>query len=452
MVIDPRTGTAIASLIAGGGFVLLWLAGPQGCAHVAAPPGGPPDSTAPVLVAVVPDSNSVVTDMGKELVRFEFEEPISERGVQGAVVVFPLDMRPTVEKGKRELRVRPRQGWIDGRIYHLRIGTTIQDLFQNRITEPIEYVISTGPPIPANRIEGSVIDRITGLPPRVARLDMVLVPDSLSPDTLRYAGAADSIGAVRLRALPEGDYWAIGYEDVNNNQRADDFDRTDTLAIAIGFADTLALEFQVFQHDTVGSILALVVVVDSTTLELGFDGYLDADIPVSIDQVEIIALADSASVTVDTVFHDWQYPAWRDSVQTVVQAVQDSLALEEALADSAAAEQAVPDSAAAEADSAAAEAIAAADETVARLAGLRAAIERRRGQAEQPADTGVVVQALPERRLFVILSAPLAPGSYEARATAIVNLSGLVGGGAWSFEVEAPESEESEEPPGPGPG
>ncbi len=407
MIGVPRTGVARAALLVGacalGAYKFLAL---EGCAHAAAPIGGPADSTPPLLVAIVPDSYAVMPGF-KDRVRFQFDETISERSTQGTVTLYPLELQPQVGKGKRELRVRPRDGWVADRIYHVRVEPNVQDLFNNRIPSPIHYVFSTGVPIPDTRVRGTVIDRINGRPLRTGRVDMVRMPD-----TLRYGTIADSAGAFGLSALPVGDYLAIGYEDVNNNRRADDFDRSDTARVTLATADTLTLQFRVFRHDTVGPRLTEALPVDSVTVELQFDGYLDPDAPLSTVNVDLFAVADSTPVPLDTVLHGWNYSAWRDSVVRVRAAARDTIA---APADTPAVVPAPP-------------------------------------PAARPPQPGALPAdqeggPLPERRIYVIARERIPPGTHTVRIRALINLSGLVGGGEASFE---PGSEE-EPPPTPPP-
>jgi hypothetical protein len=446
--------------------ILSALASLDGCAHVAAPPGGPEDTMPPTLIAVEPDSLSVVPGFEDD-VRFTFDETISERGIQGSTTVYPLGDRTRAKKGGRELRVRPREGWVADRIYHIRVEPVIADLFQNRIEDPIEHVISTGIPITGNRVQGIIYDRITAEPLRGGRIDMVRLPD-----TLRYGGVGDSIGAFGLGTLPEGDYLAIGYDDVNNNQTADDFDRSDTVRVSLGATDTLALEFQVFHHDTVGPQLAEVQPVDTMIVELQFDGYLDPDIPLSTDDVEIFSLADSIPIPLDKVLHAWQYTIWRDSVEQARRAEADSVAA--ALADSAAA--ALADSlAAALADSLAAADTVAAVDTVAVADSLAAALadslaagadtlaqEPEAAPAQPPPAAEVAPEAgpeerqeieepprLPDKRIYIVASGRIPTGTHVVLVGRLVNLNGLEGGGEKPFEPIEPEAEEPEQPPEP---
>lgn len=415
MVTIPRTGAATASLLAGV-LSLLALAGLDGCANIAPPPGGPPDTVPPLLIAVEPDSYSVVSGFKGE-VRFEFDESISERNVPLAVTLYPFEARPRVGKGKRDLKVRPRAGWVADRIYHMRIEPVVQDLFNNPIDGPIHYVFSTGAPIPANHVEGTVFDRITGRPLVLGRLDMVQLPD-----TLRYGIVADSQGVFGLGALPVGDYFAIGYDDVNNNSRADDFDRSDTISVSLGTADTLSLEFRVFRHDTIGPRLFELRSIDSLTVELAFDGYLDPEAPLSTANVEMFTVADSAPIPLDTVLHAWQHTAWRDSVRRAEQAAADTLE---------------PD-------------------TLAEAATVEAPAAERQPAGEQEPGAEQEEEApaiLPDRRIYVVAAAAIPPGTVAVRTQGILNLSGLVGGGERTYEQPArePEPEEAEPPPEPPP-
>jgi hypothetical protein len=402
-----------------------------GCAHVAAPPGGPPDSIPPLLIAVQPDSLAVVPGFDGE-VRFEFDEPISERGIPTSAILYPLDLRPKINKGKRELKIKPREGWIENRLYHVRIEPVIQDLFNNVIREPIYHVFSTGLPIPDNEVRGTVYDRITGQILRQGRVDMVKLPD-----TLRYGGVLDTAGAFGIANLPPGDYLAIGYQDVNGNRRADEFDRADTARVRLDAEEALTLEFDVFRHDTIGPVLALAEPLDSMVLELEFDGYLDPEVLLATSDVRVFALEDSAPVAIDTVFHFWQYTVWRDSVEAVRRVRADSLAALEAAAAAAAADTtAVPDTAFA-LDTLAAEVPPPELEPV-----PEEAPEAEAEELEEPA-------RLPDRRIYVIASVRVPIGTHIVTSRNIVNLSGLTGGGEAEFELLAPEPEE--EPPEPPP-
>jgi hypothetical protein len=432
------SGAASAGLLAAavGLFVMSTLTGLESCAHVAAPPGGPADTIPPQLIAVQPDSFAVVPGFDDD-VKFEFDESLSERGIEGSTTLYPFEPRPRVKKGGRELRVRPREGWVDDRIYHIRVGPVIADLFQNTIEKPIEYVISTGPPIPPNRLEGTVYDRITAKPLPGGRVDMVRLPD-----TLRYGGVADSVGTYELGMLPVGEYLAIGYEDVNGNREADDFDRSDTVNVSLADADTLTVDFQVFHHDTVGPNLVDVEAIDTLIVELTFDGYLDPETPLSTANFQIFALDDSTPIPLDTVLHAWQYTAWRDSIQAARRAAAAAAA---AAADTLGVE---PDTLVGAPDTAEAGAPPQIEEPA-------DTVPREEGQGEGE-DEGEEPTVLPDQRVYVVAARRIPPGAHVVRFSAVLNLDQLAGEGEAEFEpVEPPPeapSEEEQPPPDPPPG
>jgi len=443
-------GAALASLLAAaiGLSILSTTVGLESCAHVSAPPGGPEDTIPPRLIAVQPDSYAVVPGFDGEL-KFEFDESISERGVEGSVTLYPFEPRPRVKKGGRELRVRPRDGWVDDRIYHVRVEPVITDLFQNRIEGPIEHVISTGPPISPNRLQGIVYDRITAKPFPSGRVDMVTLPD-----TLRYGGIADSVGAYGLGMLPAGDYLAIGYEDVNNNRRADGFDRADTIEVSLAAADTLNLDFQVFHHDTVGPRLIEVKAIDTLVVELTFDGYLDPEAPLTTANVAILAAADSTAIALDTVLYRWQYTAWRDSVQAARKAAADSAAAAAAdtLGIGADTLGIGADTLGVQFDTLGVRS----DTTEAQPApqvqepGGEEAV--REGQEEVAGEEPAI---LPDPRIYVVARARIPPGPHVARFSGVLNLNQLAGEGEAEFEPIEPPSEPDDEeqpPPEPPPG
>ncbi len=409
-----REPVCLAAVLTGAAATTWSLAG---CANVAAPPGGPPDSLPPVLISVRPDSFAILPEFDERVV-FEFDESISERGIEAAVVLYPYQGRPDVDKGSRELKVKPRGGWVADRIYHIRVHPVVQDLFNNRIPRPIGHVFSTGRPIPENAMLGSVFDRLTGTGLAQGRVDMVRLPD-----TLRYGTTADSAGGFRLGWLPPGEYLAIGYEDRNNNSRADDLDRSDTLRVDLGVEDTLRLEFRVFEHDTVAPVLAEAQPTDSMTVELSFDLYLDPEAPLDTTSVEVFSVAEDAPVPLDRVMHEWAYEAWRDSL-AALRAAEDTIGPEGAEPDSAPAGR------------------------EARIQDLRRA-ETRRLQTTDTAAAGPT-QRLPARRIYVIADAPIPPGETRIRVFDIVGLSGLVGESEIIFEQPPPEepTPPEDEPPG----
>jgi hypothetical protein len=264
-------------------FALGWcLVAPAACAHIEAPPGGAEDLAPPALLATRPDSLAVLRAWNAPAV-FVFDERISERGVEEAVSVSPRTSPVRVQHRGDEIRVSLRDGWRPGVIYHVTLQPTVQDLFGNRIAEPVELVFSTGPQIPDTRVAGAVVDRITGRPEVGARVEAIRAADSLV-----YAVPSDSAGRFVLARIPEGDYRVRAYRDLNRNRALDPFEQRDTTVVRVAAgAPVEEARLALLMPDTTPPVLASVAWRDGT-LELRTDDHLDPEQELTPARVEIV--------------------------------------------------------------------------------------------------------------------------------------------------------------------
>jgi Big-like domain-containing protein len=378
------------------------------------PPGGPPDAAAPVLLAVRPESGSIVPDW-RDAAVLQFDEVITEmasggrRGTGGLdrlVLLSPTTEPVDVSWHRREIHVRPDEGWRPGRIYHLELLPGITDLRNNRLGEGRLVVFSTGPAIPTTRVTGTAVQweqqsllRGNGL------VEAVLLPDSLP-----YRAVTDSTGTFRFRSLPAGNYLVWVAEDRNTNRQRDPNEPFDTVRVRVD--STAELVAWVFQHDTLGPRLRTADVEDSVTLKLTFAAGLSPFTRVDTSHVSVVALPDSTPVAVTGV----QTAAERDSLRAAARAVTDTTS--PALAgDTAAAPPAPP------------------RDTAARRPPPGAGAGRGVPAPGAPApQQDTVLAALLRQRpkpyaiLYLRTAAPLTPGSrYLVRVRGVPNLSGVTG-------------------------
>ena len=274
------------ALLAAFGFGAASLGAP-GCAHIEAPRGGPPDSIAPVLVSIRPDTMAVLESWIGPVV-FEFDEGLSDEGVQDAVTVSPRLGPVAVDKEGRQIRVKPRRGWQRGVIYQVEVAAGIRDRFNNRRTEPIRLVFSTGPAIPDTRATGRVTERLTGQPAPQARVDAVRIADSLV-----YSTAVDSAGRFELRQVPEGEYRVVAYRDNNRNRRPDRFEPRDSAVLTLAAGAAPSADFAILLPDTTPPRAGSARITDAW-VEVRFDDYLDPAQPLSTDQVLLVGPDDAA--------------------------------------------------------------------------------------------------------------------------------------------------------------
>jgi len=314
-------GSLAAALTAAG---LMALVG--GCARQAMPPGGPQDKRPPVVVATVPDTFAVVKDFSGPVV-FRFDERISER-VQGgsldeAIVVSPITGRVRVHHGRQSLEVTVAGGFRPGLIYRVTLLPVIQDLFNNRLRDPFELVFSTGGALNASAVAGMVWDRITGRgvePAEVLAYDTAQGVSEVG-DTLFHVARADSGGIYVFRYLPPGAYRLVAFQDRNRNHRPDGLETRGDAEVTLSGPDTVILDVGVLAGDTTPARTARAEFLDSVTLQVSFDDYLDPLAPA--DSVRVtLARGDSVppgpTPRVAHVFDEEGYRAY-------VQALADSV-------------------------------------------------------------------------------------------------------------------------------
>lgn len=244
------------------------LAGLLGCAHVEAPSGGPEDKAAPALLTTRPAAGAVVPDW-RDPVVLVFDERISERGVDQAVEVSPRTSPVAVGHASDELRVRLREGWRPGTIYHVTVLPGLRDLFGNVLAEPIRLVFSTGPAIPDTRAVGEAVDRTTGEPVAELRVEAIRMEDSLV-----YATTTDSIGRYEIADVPAGEYMIRAYEDLNRNRALDAFETRDSARVTLQPGEPAEARLAVVAPDSTPPVIASVRLEDRV-LQIGFDDFLD---------------------------------------------------------------------------------------------------------------------------------------------------------------------------------
>ena len=268
-----------------------------GCASQGAPPGGPPDSLAPNLIGVVPESGAV--NVTPDRVEFRFDEVVSERPGGGApsleqlVLISPSDGLPRVDWRRRSIAVRPRRDWRENAVYTVTLLPGMADLRGNVMQSAKTVIFSTGATIPDTRIAGIVYDWVNGIAARSASIEALALPESLA-----YVARTDSVGAFVLAHLPPGRYALRAWLDANNNRGLDPREAYDSAGVEL--RDTASVTLLAFVHDTLPPRINTVEVVDSMTLRVEFNQPLDPTQTVDTTRFRLTA-ADSSIVPLRSV-------------------------------------------------------------------------------------------------------------------------------------------------------
>ncbi len=411
-----------------------------GCARQSAPPGGPPDARPPVVVSTVPENLASVPDF-EGPVRFEFDERISEQAGGGAldaaVAISPRTGAVSVSHGRRSLEVDLEGGFRAGVVYRVTLQPVVRDMFGNTLRDPFELVFDTGADPEETAVAGEVWDRVTG-----RGLSDVAV-HAIGADSLVYVATSGDGGIYALRYVPSGSYALTAFQDQDADGTPDASEIQGATDFELAAGDTVFVDVPVMAADTTAPVLLAAEILDSVTVAVRFDDYVD---PASDLGAARFALRSPGGVAVgvDAAFHaaDWvqRVDAARDSLarsDSIARA--DSIARGDTLPIEPVPEAGgVPD-ASIQLDSAD---LLALPDSVA--VGTFASVERprRRGPPDLPGGAIQGLEAarargrvLPGRRIVLVLDGVLAPEeTYEVETEGVVNLNGLVGDAA---EVEA---------------
>ncbi len=197
------------------------------CAHGVeiAPPGGPPDTTAPSVVSSFPTSDAVRVTTDEVVITFD--EPIAPRSAIDQVVVTPIpDEQPEVSVSSDQVSVDFASPLESDRTYVVTLGAGFTDLDGNRLGHPFAVRFSTGATIDSGTVSGGVLDVASRdafvFAWRIPRSNPTYA-DTLDPTTTRpeYIAPVGDNGAWTLEALPPGHYRLVGVTDEYRNRRID---------------------------------------------------------------------------------------------------------------------------------------------------------------------------------------------------------------------------------------
>lgn len=421
------------------------------CANQSPPPGGPEDRRPPVIVRTEPDTFGEMADLNGR-VRFQFDERISENVADGdlasAVTVSPLTGEVRVSHGRSSLEVSLQGGFRPGLVYRVTLLPVVSDLFGNRMRDPFELVFSTGgEPTATATLAGEVWDRVTGQGLNGASVNAV------GTDSLVHVARADDQGVFAFRYLPTGEFAVTAFQDGDRNGQLGPRESQGSAFASLSEGDTLVVYIPVLAPDTTPAQPLGASALDSITLVVQFDDYLDPEAPVDSIDVDIAREGDGAP-TVARLMHEAEYARYVDQVA-------DSFARLDSI--DAAARGVVPPSPPAQADSTAVgDSVPAGPEPVSDSLGPvpdslgtgaddAQAVDTVQARPLPPRLQGVAASrgarpgvTLPGQRLVVLLDEPLEPGEYRVTVSSVVNINGLPGGGGevmFAYEPEPPPAD-----------
>lgn len=430
-----RFGGAGLALRRGVGLAaLLFLAR---CAKEEAPPGALPDTRPPQVSRIEPGNDSIVPGFDGDL-HIVFNEPIKPPQDLSRTLLGSPAYRYEVGSGFSDLKIHPAGGWRAGAVYVIEIPAGIPDLLGNRTTTPIRVVFSTGAPITDTRAAGTLLDRVSGQGVQGAR-----VLFEHPPDTIPYSAVSDTGGRFALSSLPTGDYRVYGFRDLNGDMRLQRrLESYDSAAFDLpDSTSTVDLTLRLTEPDSTPPRLLVATALDSQTVELRFDDYLDPDQRFDSVRVAIRDTVTGASWPVSGV--EPETVGGRSAVggrgpsaagapaDTARPAAADTAGRSPADSAGSPGEPTRPESA----DTAGRPAPDTTPPVSLDTTGARAA-----GTGPRRGTPATGTSALPVQKLLARLGRPLAPGAYRVTVEAVRNLRDLSGGGDTLFVYPASDT------------
>jgi hypothetical protein len=250
-----------------------------------------------------------------------------------------------------------------------------------------------------------------------------------------------------LRYLPEGAYRVTAFEDVDRDGVLDERETQGTEEVVVTTGDTLMVDVATLPSDTTPAALLSASALDSVTVALEFDDYLDFETSASDIDVRIDGPAGPGPA-VTLVYHEREYS---EMVETVV----DSLLRLDSL-DAVARAAAAPADTVTSADSAlAAPDSSAADSAAQRgppggQVGGRVRVAPRPRVPSRPAPPALTAsrgaasgrgreRPIPARRLVAVLGSALdVDVEYDVTVSGVVNINGVGRGGGEATVVRRP--------------
>ena len=132
------------------------------CARQAPPPGGPPDTSAPEVMAVTPAPGSVGVERNTPLTLM-FSEKIDPAGLEKSLWITPGGLaKPKISVSGAEVTIRSSTPLPESTTVAVLVTTQIQDKRQNVLRRPHRWVFSTGDRIWPGSVRGKVVREETG--------------------------------------------------------------------------------------------------------------------------------------------------------------------------------------------------------------------------------------------------------------------------------------------------
>jgi uncharacterized protein (DUF2141 family) len=185
------------------------------CANDEAPPGGPPDTTPPQVLASIPSNGDIGIAVDSRI-EIQFSERVDQSTTSNAVFISPpLVSEPRIRVKASRVLIEPSAPLDSNRTYVVTIGSSASDIHNNQMSTSWSMAFSTGSMIDSGSIKGVVYQDLK--PKRNFSVFAYQKSDDLfdsifnrRPDYITQTGDTGNFTLSYLRA---GTYLVLGVED-----------------------------------------------------------------------------------------------------------------------------------------------------------------------------------------------------------------------------------------------
>jgi hypothetical protein len=233
------------------------------CAKDIAPPGGPPDTKPPTILATSPLAGDTLISVDASI-RIMFSERVQAKAAASALFVSPpLKVEPRIKVKGATLIIDPAANLEPDKTYVVTIGASLADLVGNRMTSSSAFAFSTGNQIDSATVRGVVYNQFRPEPNfRMFAYEMKpWLYDSLFAIVPDYITETGKDGHFEFKYLRPGEYLVLGVEDKDRdnkiNSESERIALPNSVAVAMKVADsTIDYAFYVSRYDSLNFAIA----------------------------------------------------------------------------------------------------------------------------------------------------------------------------------------------------
>jgi len=202
--------------LARAGLYLLLLILFGSCATPVSPTGGEPDRTGPKIIKTSPENGAV--NFAENEIEIEFNKFINRSTLQRALSIEPdLNLQVDINHGRKKATIEFDSELPDNTTIIIRIGTELTDTRSNKLENPFQLALSTGPIIDRGKVTARVRLHEDGSAESGLKVFLIREPRGIY-DPANYVAETDTAGLVEFSFLGEGTYRPLWVADRNNNR------------------------------------------------------------------------------------------------------------------------------------------------------------------------------------------------------------------------------------------